>query len=113
MLEYLLWLPYKLLLNSFLVCDDHDFKDDYLFYRFCNDEKTKEKKLDLRKLLSSSPKVDKKSQAPTPPERRKSNKGSKLFKGESVYASPDEAISSRGGFLHGGEVVTSIEEEDE
>jgi len=94
-----------------LVCDDHDFKDDYLFYRFCNDEKIKEKKLDIRKLLSNSPKIDRKSQAPTPPERKKSNKNSRLFKGESVYANPDEAMSSKGAFLHGsGE---AIEEEDE
>lgn len=96
-----------------LVCDDHDFKDDYLFYRFCNDERNKEKKLDLRKLLSSSPKIDKKLQAPTPPEKKKNNKGSKLFKGESVYASPDEAVSSKGAFIQTGEAVTSIEEEDE
>lgn len=100
----------------FVVCDDHDFKDGYLFYRFCNDEKTtKEKKLDLRKLLSNSPKVDKKSQAPTPPERKRNNKGSKLFKGESVYANPDETISSsKGAFLQSGDAVSSsIEEEDE
>ena len=100
-----------------LVCDDHDFKDEYLFYRFCNDERNKEKKLDLRKLLSNSPKIDKKSQAPTLPERKKSNKGSnkgsKLFKGEAVYASPDEAVSSKGAFIQTGEAVSSIEEEDE
>lgn len=96
-----------------LVCDDHDFKDEYLFYRFCNDEKTKERKLDLRRLLGSSPKIDKKSHAPTPPERKKNNKGSKFFKGESVYTYPDEAISSKGSFLQSGETVTSIEEEDE
>lgn len=95
------------------VCDDHDFKDGYLFYRFCNDEKTKEKKLDLRKLLSNSPKLDKKSQVPSPPERKKNNKGSKLFKGESVYASPDETVASKGAFLQSGEVVSSIKEEDE
>ena len=99
--------------NSFLVCDDHDFKDGFLFYRFSNDEKTKEKKLDLRKLLSSSPKVDKKSQAPTPPERKRNNKGSKMSKGELVYATPEEAVSSRGSYLQSGEAITSIEEEDE
>ncbi|XP_065905940.1 DEP domain-containing mTOR-interacting protein-like [Dysidea avara] len=94
------------------VCDDHDFKDDYLFYRFRNDDKVKDK-LELRKLLSGSPKIDKKSQPPTPPERKKSNKNSKIFKGEMVYASPDEAMTSKGAFLQGGEVVPSIEEEDE
>ena len=103
----------SIVLVFLLVCDDHDFKDEYLFYRFCNDERNKEKKLDLRKLLSSSPKIDKKSQGPTLPERKKSNKGSKLFKGESVYASPDEAVSSKGAFLQTGEAVSSIEEEDE
>jgi len=96
-----------------VVCDDHDFKDDYLFYRFRNDDKTKDK-LELRKLLNNSPKVDKKSQPPPPPERKKSNKNSKIFKGELVYASPDEAMTSKSAFLHGGEVVpSSIEEEDE
>jgi len=93
------------------VCDDHDFKDDYLFYRFRNDDKIKDK-LELRKLLHNSPKIDKKSQPPPPPERKKSNKNSKIFKGESVYASPDEAMTSKGAFLQ-GEVVSSIEEEDE
>jgi len=94
------------------VCDDHDFKDDFLFYRFRNDDKAKDK-LELRKLLSSSPKIDKKSQPPTLPERKKSNKNSKLFKGELVYASPDEAMTSKGAFLQSGGVVPAIEEEDE
>ena len=72
--------------------------------------------MNLRKLLSNvSPiaKVDK-SQAPTLPERRKSNKGGKLLKRESVYADPDEAVSSTSkAFIQTGEVVSSIEEEDE
>ena len=104
---------YITLCKYFLVCDDHDFKDEYLFYRFCNDEKIKEKKLDMRRLLGSSPKIDKKSQVPTPPEKKRNNKGSKLSKGESVYANPDEAMSSKGTFLQSREAVTSIEEEDE
>ena len=102
-----------MMLISFLVCDDHDFKDDFLFYRFSNDEKTKEKKLDLRRLLSSSPKIDKKLQVPTPPERKRNNKGSKMSKGESVYATPEEAESSKGTYQQSGEAIPSIEEEDE
>ena len=44
-------LTFDLLSLSSTVCDDHHFKDEYLFYRFKNDEKGKG--LNLRDRLNS------------------------------------------------------------
>ena len=49
-------------------------------------------------------------QAPTLQGRKSNNKGSK---GELIYATPEEAVSSKGTYLQSGEAIPSIEEEDE